>query len=346
METKFRRFLNKTLFFIELDCELIVPDIDIIIYDAMSVDNRDGYVCIELGKDENKYAYQKISEKFLSKLCNRLQPQGNLININNNTNPKSEKDKLPISSIVFWSKVGLSGFFSVLLTVLKITKIYSWQSAIQSLIPSLISIFLAFIAIKVIDLMLNLYKKDREDYTYREKKYATTLSSDEMQNHINKVTDELYDEVLATLQLEKVEHRITMPNNCKRIWLLTDLSRGISSDKFIKWIEETLSSSLINFVFLLSNAIETKGRMNPINKLKNNNKDRIQITDIDIEKHYIWSDTYSVLFLETDDNSDLLFISLGDINGLLFKKIDSTEIDESDRAIVLGILKKLANLDV
>ena len=126
---------NKRLLFFDIKEELIVPDLDIIIYNASDINKRIGYVCIEIGDDQDKYVYQQISKTTLQGICDILQNYF-----------KNKKKYHPIKKIVIIAKKALVYFIDHLsilyfilstggLALLSFTKIVSWKGALLFLSP-------------------------------------------------------------------------------------------------------------------------------------------------------------------------------------------------------------------
>ncbi len=343
LENKYRKYLNKKLFFYEIDSELIIPDIDITIYNATNLDSdkRDGYVCVEIGDNDKSYSYQKISNKSLIVICDKLsncfaRKKERRIK---KTNYSSKKYKNKTNSLVL---IVYNALFVVMLATLNFTKIYSITSALSSLIPSLITIIITYIIIVSIDSLFSMYKDEQVNFKKKQANYEKVLLHNDITNTLEKVIENFQKNIFNTMNIGFEKDILNISKDCNTIWILTDLSRDIASIQFMNWLKSTMDSNCnIQIKILLPDSAKIKGRRALLEQLDEKYKSRIKLCTINENTHYLWANSYGIIYFETTGLNNTLYISLGADGNVVFKKIDRILLDIIEINDILGILEEM-----
>ena len=331
------------LIFIRVNEELVAPDIDIIIYKANHVNERIGFVCVEIGDDQNTYVYQRIDKITLQGICDKLKAYDigkKKINIFEKLHIKIHR------ALDFFVKHLSIAYFIVSvggLALLSFSKIVSFVSAIMFLIPALVEFLITFaLLVGIID-PISLYKEDLTIALKNEETLASIISSQKVKASI----EELKKNALSTLMRQKglghANEILQIDENCSTIWILSDLSHDIANQDFYSW----LTQKLAQFPKLECNIIYTKGtaavgRENKLKGLKNQYHDRVKTFPIDnVSAHYIWSETHGIIFLENTNKQHDVYVSLSGSSNAFYKNVITTE---EEAATLLGRLTSIAGI--
>ncbi len=329
------KYWGNRLFITEIESELIAPDVDIIIYNATSFfSKREGYVCVEIGDDQNTYAYQKLSREIIVDLYNRLKPE-NLRKKNKSREQRNTKKISYIVQVIYWILT------VVVFAVLKINRATSLKEIFGTVISALILWLFTVMAIEVIETVFDKSFEEIEIIDGERKLITEVMSEQPLTNELLKLISQEEKRVFAKMNLGTVDEIINVDAKCQQIWLLTDLSHDIASKSFIKWLESQLTQFIhMDCVILHTGETAVLGRVPMVESLEKRYTNRVKRKQIDnFQKHYIWSETYGVIFVQNEGaEKDELYISLGTAEKPLFKKV---KVTESESANVLGILREL-----
>lgn len=336
---------KKRLKFIEINEELVAPDIDIIIYKANHINERIGFVCVEIGDDQNTYIYQQMSQTTLQGIFDIL------VSYNN----RSKKRKRIFQTFLRWGHNVMSYFVKHLsigyfllsaggLTLLSFSKIVSWISAILFLIPAIIEFFITSALMVTITGADLTYKEALCKSSENVNMLASIINSQQIQS----VTEDLKRNNLNKLMDQKglghVKEVLSMDASCVAIWILSDLSYDIANQDFYDWLKERMNSNKNVLCYILyTKGSAAMGRTKKINRLKSAYGDRVKIFPLDnISTHYIWSKSYGIIFLENIDKQPDVYISLGESDNTFYKKVI---VNEEEASTLLGRLNNIAGIE-
>lgn len=333
---------KKRLKFIEIKEELIAPDIDIIIYKANSLSNRIGFVCVEIGDDQDTYIYQQLKQVTLQGIYEKLVAYNS-----------TEKRKVFLSffqlihkAISFFVKHLSVAYFLVStggLALLSFSKIVSISSAIMFLVPAIIEFLITFALMTAINESDFAYKEALTNALKNESILASIINSFEIQSATEKLKENTLDKLMSQKGLGHAKESLGIDGDCSAIWLLSDLSYDIANPDFYDWLVECMNSYtnlICNIIYTQGTA--TRGRLDKIKRLENIYINRIKLFSINnISAHYIWSKTHGIIFLENIAKQHDVYISLCSGDNSFYKKVLTTEKEAST---LLGRLKNVANI--
>lgn len=332
---------KKRLMFIEINEELIAPDIDIIIYKANHINERLGFVCVEIGDDQNTYIYQKITQATLQGIFDILGAYNSSKRRRNFLSIFFQWIHKAISYCVRNLSIPYCLLSAVVLTLLSFSKIKSWVSAMLFLGPALIEFFITLVLMSAITESISVYKEALSKSLKNESMLAGIINSDGIQT----AAENLKQNKLSTLMRQKglghVEEVLCIDYSCSTIWILSDLSYDMANQSFYDWLKKSMDTN--NDV--VCNILYTKepaavGRTNKIERLKSIYKNRVKVFPLDnISAHYIWSKTHGIILLENTDKQPGVYISLGGGDNTFYKKVITTEEEAST---LLGRLNNIA----
>ncbi len=336
---------RKRLKFIEVEEELIAPDIDIIIYKANSPSKRIGFVCVEIGDDQDTYIYQQLNQVTLQGIYEKL------VAYNNST----KRRKGIFSTFFQWIHKAISFFIKHLsvayffvstggLALLSFTKIVSIGSAMLFLIPAIIEFLFTFALMTAI-IESDFVYKEALNYTLKnESVLASIINSFGNQSAIEKLKKNELDTLMSQKGLGRAKESLCIDGDCSAIWLLSDLSYDIANPDFYDWLMKCMNSYtnlICNIIYTQGTA--TRGRLDKIKRLEQTYTNRIRIFSIDnISAHYIWSKTHGIIFLENFAKQHDVYISLCGSDNTFYKKVITTEEEAST---LLGRLNNVANVN-
>lgn len=331
---------KKRLKFIEIEEELIAPDIDIIIYKANSLSKRIGFVCVEIDDDQDTYIYQQVNQVTLQGICEKLVTYNSIKKRKSIFSIFFQLIHRAISSFIRHLSIAYFLASAGVLAVLSFNKIVSISSAILFLIPAIIEFFITFALMAAIN---------ESDFAYKQALTNTVKNESILASIINdfgqSVTDKLKENTLDTLMNQKglgrAKESLCIDGDCSAIWLLSDLSYDIANPDFYDWLMKSMGT----YTNLMCNIIYTKGtaargRLDKIKRLEQTYNNRVKLYSIDnISAHYIWSKTHGIIFLENINKQHDVYISLCGNNNTFYKKVTTTEEDAST---LLGRLSNVA----
>lgn len=334
---------KKRLKFIEVEEELIAPDIDIIIYKANSLSKRIGFVCVEIGDDQDTYIYQQLNQVTLQGICEKLVAYNS-----------TEKRKGILSTLFQCIHEAISFFVKHLsvayflvstggLALLSFTKIVSVGSAMLFLIPAIIEFLITFALMTAINESDFAYKEALTNTLKNESVLASIINSFEIQSATEKLKESTLDKLMSQKGLGHAKESLCIDRDCSAIWLLSDLSYDIANPDFYDWLMECMNSYpnlVCNIIYTQGTA--TRGRLDKIKRLEQTYINRIKIFSINnISAHYIWSKTHGIIFLENIAKQHDVYISLCGSDNTFYKKVITTEEEAST---LLGRLNNVAHV--
>ena len=334
---------KKRLKFIEVKEELIAPDIDIIIYKANSLSKRIGFVCVEIGDDQDTYIYQQLNQVTLQGIYEKLVAYNS-----------TEKRKGIFSTFFQGIHKAISLFVKYLsvayflvstggLALLSFTKIVSVSSAMLFLIPAIMEFLITFALMTAINEADFAYKEALTNTLKSESVLASIINSLEIQSATEKLKENTLDKLMSQKGLGLAKKSLCIDRDCSAIWLLSDLSYDIANHDFYDWLRACMNSYtnlICNIIYTQGTA--THGRLDKIKRLEQTYINRINIFSIDdISAHYIWSKTHGIIFLENIAKQHDVYISLCGSDNTFYKKVITTEEEAST---LLGRLKNVAHV--
>lgn len=336
---------RKRLFFYEIDQELIAPDIDIIIYKANKVNERTGFICVEIGDEDDTYIYQKMDRVTIHGICDKLTAYHTLEKKQNYLGALTNK---LIQILRFFVN-----HFSILyliastggLTIISFTKIKSITTALLFLIPSIIEFLITFILIIAILSIILIYQDLLNTSINNEKILSEFVDSEE----IREITEKAKKNNLETLKKQKrlgdANQVLKIGDECLSIWILSNLSHDIANSEFYNWLTDNLDSHpQIDCHIIYIKNTETFGRFNKIKVLKDIYSQRIITHQVeDFSSHYIWSETYGIIFLDNGNKKHNVYISLGSADNSFYKEVITTEKEDSS---LFGRLLKITGTEL
>lgn len=339
------RAYEKRLKFFIIEEKLIAPDIDIIIYKANRFKERIGFVCVEIGNDQNTYVYQQIDQVTLQGICDKLKAY--------DVEKKQAGFFTKICKIPHKAVTGFINHISPYYLVLSMAEfIYSnvgeggfLASGAWGVLSTIVEIVLTFaLMARIMDSILP-YKNAITAYSQNESVLAEFISSEEIQSAVKKLEEARIEAILYQKDLGRADKILQIDENCSTIWLLSDLSHDIANENFYSWLSRELKSySDIMCRIIYTTGVATVGRLNRINQLKNMYSDRVKTHELtNIAAHYIWSETHGIVFIENTGKQHDIYISLGSSNGTFYKKVIT---EEEESATLLGVLTTIANIEL
>ena len=336
---------KKRLMFIKVDEELVAPDIDIIIYKANHINERIGFVCVEIGNDQNTYVYQQIDHITLQGICDKLKAY-NITEEKPNIFTRFYQGIHKTISL-FVRHLSFVYFFisAIVLAVLSFSKIVSWISAILFVAPALLEYLITIALIMKIRDSISIYEETLTETLNNEENMANIINN----QSIKLVTEELKENMLNGLMDQKelgdANKIFQIDEKCSTIWLLSNLSHDIANQAFYDWLIEKLESySKINCYILYPTGTATVGRTQKLTMLKEKYGERIKTYPLkNISAHYIWSETHGIIFFENIRKQHDVYISLGGGNDAFYKKVITTE---EEAATLLGRLSNIADIEL
>lgn len=331
----------KKLKFIEINEELIAPDIDIIIYKANHINKRIGFVCVEIGDDQNTYIYQKLTQATLQGIFDILGSYNNSKNQKNIFAALFGKIHKFISYCV--RNLSIPYFFisAIILAILKFGKIMSWVGVLLFVGPAFIEFLITFGLMIVIKESGSFYKDELAKTVKNESLLANIVNSNEIQEATEIMKQNKLSSLMQKKGLGQAKEVFCIDSSCFAIWILSDLSYDIANQGFYDWLKNSLNTNND----LVCNILYTKepaavGRTNKIDRLKSKYSNRVNIVPLkNISTHYIWSKTHGIILIESVDKQADVYISLGEGNSIYYKKVITTEEESST---LLGRLNNIA----
>lgn len=333
---------KKRLIFVEVSEELVAPDIDIIIYKANQIKERVGFVCVEIGDDQETYVYQQIDYVTLQGICDRLKKYG--------ANKKQIDFSKLYSIFIKFAHYFVEHLFVIYfiasaggLALLSFTKIVSLTSAVLFLLPAVLELLITIALIMGIANAFSTYKEMINLVSQNESILANVINNQEVKLVADALEEKTLDELMYHKGLGRTDRIVQIDSNCSAIWILSDLSHDIANQDFFDWLIEELNSySNVKCHILHTTGAAALGRTQKLNLLKERYSNRIVLYPIsDISTHYIWSETYGIILMENINKQHDVYISLGDSNDAFYKKVITTEEEAST---LLGRLKNIAGL--
>ena len=322
---------KKRLMFIKTNEELVAPDIDIIIYNANRINERIGFVCVEIGDDQNTYVYQKIDSITLQGICDKLSEY---------VTAKKQSKFFPMiysgfHKIVHFCVEHLSiAYFlvsAVGLALLSFTKIVSLVSAVLFLFPAIIEFLITVTLMIRITNSISTYKDALTISLNNEDTLASFINGKEIKSATETLEKNTLDALMDQKGLGHTDKILQVNGNCSAIWLLSDLSHDIANQSFYDWLMKELEvyQGLACYI-LYTKGDATIGRIPKLNKLKKKYSDRVKVFPLDdISAHYIWSKTHGIILMENTNMQHDVYISLGTGNDTFYKKVITTEEESS-----------------
>ena len=333
---------KKRLKFVEIREELIAPDIDIIIYKANSLVNRVGFVCVEIGDDQNTYIYQLLKQTTLQGIYEKLAAYNN-----------TEKKKLYLKliqgihkCISFFVKHLSRLYFSA--SVLAVILIGYFQigfisSAALFLIPAIIEVLITFVLMTTINESDLAYNEALTKALNNESVLANIINSQAVQLMAEKAKEKALDELMHQKGLGHAKDSICIDEKCLAIWILSDLSYDIANSEFYEWLEECMNSYselVCNIIYPQDNT--TRGRLDRARRLERTYTSRVNLFSIeDISAHYIWSKTHGIIFIENKTGQHDVYISLYGSDNSFYKRVIT---NEEEASTLLGRLNNMADI--
>lgn len=335
---------KKRLMFIEVSEELVAPDIDIVIYKANSINDRIGFVCVEIGDDQNTYIYQQINQVTLQGICEKLVAYNN---VKKRRNIFSMLFQLFHKFISFFVRHLSITYFLVSaggLALLSFTKIVSLTSAMLFLFPTIMEFLITFALLVAIIESNSMYKEVINRSWENENILASIINSREMQSAAEELKKNKLNMLMSQKGLGHVKEILHIDDSCSAIWLLSDLSYDIANKDFYEWLMKCMDlyKNLVCFI-LYTRGTAAVGRTDKIKRLEVAYINRVKVFPLDnISAHYIWSKTHGIIFLENINNQPDVYISLGGSHNTFYKKVIATEEEAST---LLGRLNNIAGID-
>ena len=186
LEQNYSDHLNKNLFISEIQYELVAPDVDIIIYDATApkADSRKGFVCIEIGKNNDSYSYQKLSTDQVIKLQKQISgSHSKTIPKKNEKSSASTTKKLSIKEIVqiiYWF---ITAFIYALFTI---KKTFSLNITTSTVIISIELWLITIAALEFVDSLVDNVKDYMNTIDNNGKIFTNVIKESEVSSVISK----------------------------------------------------------------------------------------------------------------------------------------------------------------
>lgn len=333
------------LMFVKVKEELIAPDIDIIIYKANRVNERIGFVCVEIGDDQNKYIYQQIDKITLQGICDKLtayditKKESNIFKkfyqcIHNIFNSFVENLSIPYFLVS-----------AVVLAVLSFSKIVSLMSAVLFLVPAILEFLITLALLLGIMDSISKYKEMLVKTVKNEETLASIINSPEIISVAETLRTTLLDTLMHQKGLGSINEVFNIDENCSTIWILSDLSHDIANQNFYNWLNDKLNIySTLECHILYPKGTAAVGRTNKLKRLRDIYDNRVKIYPIvDISAHYIWSQTHGIIFFENMNKQNEIYVSLGGGNDAFYKNVITTEEEAST---LLGRLTNIAGIEI
>ncbi len=342
LEQNYSDHLNKNLFITDIPCELVAPDVDIIIYDATApkADSRKGFVCIEIGQNNDSYSYQKLSTDQVIKLQKQIDGlHGKTIskkiesNTASNITNSSIKD---IVQVIYWF------ITACLYALFTIKKTFSLNITTSTVITAIVLWIITIVALEFVGFLVEKVGKYMDTIDNNGKIYTNIIKESEVSSVISKKMKEKETEIFGIMQLGNISDIVKIRDDCDCVWILSDLSHDIASKAFRNWIKEILSEhEKVKCRILYPNNTCSQGRISRVKGLISDYPDKIKCkklsqSSIDEDSHYMWSQTYGVLFFSNSNSEHQLYISLGTAEDPLYKAVD---ISEAEGSAVNGTLE-------
>jgi len=332
----------KRLSFEEIDQELFAPDIDIIIYNASNVDTRIGFACVEIGDDSQTYIYQKIDERILQGIYDSLSR-----NIKNKRNFRIGQiiKNLAQKGLLFCVK-NLSIPYAVIsygiLAIMSFNKIMTIRNLIMFVAPAIGETFITFLLAVIFSDLISNYKNILYKSGSDEKMLASIFNSQEIKYVTEQMKGQKLEEIKKSKKLGNAKEILRIDKRCKCIWILSDLSHDISNEVFCDWLmEEMEKNKRLNCKFIHTEDPAAVGRTSDLKEIQEAYAPRITDKALgDSSAHFIWSETYGIVFAQNHGKSHDVYISIGNGNDTFYKCV---LLNENESATLLGRFKLLMN---
>lgn len=336
---------KKRLIFIKTNEELVAPDIDIIIYKANQINERVGFVCVEIGDDQDTYVYQQIDSITLQGICDRLSAYATA---------KKQSKFLPrvysgFQSFLHFCIKYLSIPYFVAstggLALLSFSKIVSLTSAALFLFPAIIELWVTVALMMRITDSIATYKDVLTISLENEDTLASFIDGQEIKSATAILEKNTLDTLMNQKGLGHTDKILQIDGNCSAIWLLSDLSHDIANQSFYDWLMKELDTYQgLECNILYTKGVAAKGRIPRLNRLRDKYSDRVRLFPLDdISAHYIWSETHGIVLMENTNMQHDVYISLGTGDSTFYKKVITTEEESST---LLGRLANIAGIDL
>lgn len=336
---------KKRLMFIKTNEELVAPDIDIIIYKANRINERIGFVCVEIGDVQNTYVYQKIDRITLQGTCDRLSAY---------TTAKKQfrfpsQIYVGIHKTLHFCVDHLSiAYFLISLFVLaflNFSKIGSLTSAVSFLLPAIIEFLITVTLMMRITDSISTYKDALTISSRNEDTLAGFINSKEIKSATETLEKNTLDALMDQKGLGHTDKILYIDGNYTAMWLLSDLSHDIANQSFYDWLMrklEVFRDFVCNILYTTGNA--STGRIPRLNRLREKYPDQVRVFPLDnISTHYIWSKTHGIILIENTNMQHDVYISLGTGNNTFYKKVITTEEESST---LLGRLANISGIEL
>lgn len=342
LEQNYSDHLNKNLFILEIQYELVAPDVDIIIYDATApkADSRKGFVCIEIGQNNDSYSYQKLStdqviklQKQISGLHGKTIPKKIEKSTASNTTNSSIKE---IVQVIYWF------ITACLYAVFAIKKTFSINITTSTVIIAIALWLITIAALEFIDSLVGNVKTYMDTIDNNRRIYTNIIKEPEVSSVISKKMKEKETIIYDQMHLGSISDIVKVKDDCDCIWILSDLSHDIASEAFRNWITHIFSEhGKMKCRIIYPQNTLTEGRIFRVKGLISDCPGKIECkklnkSSVDEASHYMWSQTYGILFFSNSNSEHQLYISLGTAEVPLYKAVN---ISEAEAAAVNGTLE-------
>ena len=341
--TENNKAYEKRLNFFDVNEELVAPDIDIIIYKANNIKERIGFVCVEIGDDQDTYVYQQIDQATLQGIYDKLKSYNKTRKGNNWLLSFLNVTK----KVIYFCINNLSFAYLILsacvLAVLGFNKIFSWSSAILFVVPAVIETLIAIILLTLIANLNYVYEEALNEAVENESVLADMINSKGIKLAVDDMKKNIMKDLMKKKSLGHAKDILKIDDKCSTVWLLSDLSHDIANDDFYGWLNDSLTANInLKCKIIYTKGTAAVGRSSKIKALKDKFSNRVEVFTIDDTSiHNIWSKTHGIVFLEKNDDKNSVYISIGSSKDTFYKSVIATEEEIST---LLGRLTDIAGI--
>lgn len=238
--------------------------------------------------------------------------------------------------MIYWFvTVGLYAIFTI-------KKTFSLNITISTVITAIVLWIITIVALEFVGFLVEKVGKYMDIIDNNGKIYTNVIKESEVSSVISKKMKEKETEIFGIMRLGNISDIVKIRDDCDCVWILSDLSHDIASKAFRNWIKEILSEhGKVNCRILYPYNTCSQGRISRVKGLISDCPNKIKCkklsqSSIDEDSHYMWSQTYGILFFSNSNSEHQLYISLGTAEEPLYKAVD---ISEAEASAVNGTLE-------
>lgn len=356
LEEAYKDYLGHYLRFFEIECELLVPEIDLIIYNACT-SSREGYVCVEINEkpgipNEESYFYLRLDTDTLNDiynvLCGYTKASVNRIEKESRLQKAIRKVRTSNFFVKYKERIyfGASSVISLtgIISIVSFNKFTVIWEVILVILISATYMFVSYFLLKSIDGVT--VEKDEAATCLLDQNDLIwpLLSLEKVEKEVEANTLTKTNEVMGEMKLVEEASLFTDANDVSEVWILSDLSWEVTGDACEQWLNQIVVKNKgckINLLF--PDNIETQGRLDMLMDRFDAFGKQIRHVQVSDATHFLLTKSYGFIYLRGKKQNHRAYIQVGNSEKKLYRRITRNTMSERNFSKILGNLISLAN---